>query len=140
MVGHMEVPARMLVAASVVIVLVGALGLASMMTVNMLERTREIGVMKAIGATPATVVRIIAGEGLFIAGASWIFAALIALPLTWILGTAARAAHGAPLAFTFSISAGAIWLGLVLVIAITASAVPALRAARLVVREALAYE
>jgi putative ABC transport system permease protein len=140
MLGHMEVPARMLIAASLVIVLVGGLGLASMMTVNVLERTREIGVMKAIGAVPATVVKIVAGEALFIGAASWILAVAISLPLTRVLGPAARSAHGASLPFTVSISAAAIWLGLVLVIAVAASAAPASRAARLVVREALAYE
>jgi putative ABC transport system permease protein len=140
MVGHIEVPARMLIAASLFLVLVGGLGLASMMAVNVLERTREIGVMKAIGAVPAIIVKIVAGEGLFIGAASWILAVLISLPLTRVLGAAGRSAHGAPLPFTVSISAGAIWLGLVLVVAVAASAAPALRAARLVVREALAYE
>jgi ABC-type antimicrobial peptide transport system permease subunit len=47
---------------------------------------------------------------------------------------------GTSLPFTFSIVAGAIWLGLVLAIAVAASAGPAARAARLVVRDALAYE
>ncbi len=138
--GHMEVPARMLIAASIVIVLVGGLGLASMMTVNVLERTREIGVMMAIGAAPATIVKIVIGEALVIGAASWILAVLISLPLTRVLGPAARAVHGASLPFTVSITAGAIWLGLVLVIAIAASASTASHAARLVVREALAYE
>lgn len=138
--GHMEVPATMLIVASMVIVLVGALGLASMMTVSVLERTREIGVMKAIGAVPATIVKIITGEALVIGAASWILAVAISLPLSRVLGPAARAAHGTSLPFAVSIGAGAIWLGLVLVIALAASAVPAVRAARLVVREALAYE
>jgi putative ABC transport system permease protein len=140
MVGHVEVPARMLVAASLVIVLVGALGLASMVTVNVLERTREIGVMKAIGATPAAVVKIVAGESLLIGAASWVLAVLIALPLSGIIGPASRSALGAALPFIVSIWAGAIWLGLMVVIAAAASAAPALRATRLVVREALAYE
>jgi ABC-type lipoprotein release transport system permease subunit len=67
-------------------------------------------------------------------------AVLISLPLIRVLGPAARSAHGASLPFAVSLSAGAIWLGLVLVIAVAASAAPALRAVRLVVREALAYE
>ena len=42
----------MLVAAAVLLALIGGLGLGSMMTVNVLERTREIGIMKAVGALP----------------------------------------------------------------------------------------
>jgi putative ABC transport system permease protein len=140
LVGHIEIPATMAIAASLVLVLVGGLGLAAMMTINVLERTREIGVMKAIGATPATVVTIIAGEGLFIGAASWVLAVLVSLPLTRLLGLAGRAFHGATLPFTISLAAAAIWLALVFAIALAASAAPALRAARLVVREALAYE
>ncbi len=70
MVGHIEVPAGILIAASALLVLAGGLGLASMTTINVLERTREIGVMKAIGGKPATIVKIIIGECLFIAATS----------------------------------------------------------------------
>jgi putative ABC transport system permease protein len=138
--GHMEVPSRMLMLASLVIVLVGGLGLASMMTINVLERTREIGVMKAIGATPRTVIKMIAGEALFVAGASWILSMGLSLLLIRVLGPAARAAHGASLPNAFSLSASAFWLVLVVAIALVASAAPAARAGKLVVREALAHE
>ena len=86
------------------------------------------------------MVKIIIGEALVIGVMSWILALLLSLPLTRVLGPAAESAHGASLPLTVSISAAAIWLGLVLVIAVAASATPALRAARLVVREALVYE
>jgi putative ABC transport system permease protein len=60
--------------------------------------------------------------------------------LTRALDMLAAHMFGAPLPFTISVMAAAMWLGLVLVIAATASAAPALRASRLVVRQALAYE
>lgn len=140
MVGHVEVPIAMLVAAAVLLALIGGLGLASMMTVNVLERTRELGVMKAVGAVPAVILKVVVGEGVLIAAMSWLLALLLSLPLTLVLGFRAAGMFGAPLPFTVSILAAVAWLGLVLVIAAAASAAPALRAARLVVREALAYE
>ena len=140
MMGHVEVPIAMLVAASVLLALIGGLGLASMMTVNVLERTREIGVMKAVGAVPAVILKIIVGEGVMIAASSWLLAILLSLPLTRAVGLMATGMFGAPLPFAVSVFAAMAWLGLGLVIAAAASAVPALRAARLVVREALAYE
>jgi putative ABC transport system permease protein len=140
MIGHVEVPVRMLIAASVLLALIGGIGLASMMTVNLLERTRELGVMKAIGATPVIILKVIVGEGVLVATMSWFLALLLSLPLTRALGLLAGSMFGAPLPFTISMLAGAAWLGLVIVIAAAASAAPALRASRLVVREALAYE
>jgi putative ABC transport system permease protein len=140
MVGHVEVPVRMLIAASVLLALIGGLGLASMMTVNVLERTRELGVMRAIGATPAIVLKVIVGEGVLTAAVSWFVALLLSLPLTRALGLLAVRMFGAPLPFTVSVVAAAARLGLVLVIAAVASAAPALRASRLVVRQALANE
>jgi putative ABC transport system permease protein len=140
MAGHVEVPVRMLIAASVLLALIGGLGLASMLTVNVLERTRELGVMRAIGATPLVILKIIVGEGVLTAAMSWLVALLLSLPLTRALDMLAAHMFGAPLPFTISVMAAAMWLGLVLVIAATASAAPALRASRLVVRQALAYE
>jgi putative ABC transport system permease protein len=140
MVGHVEVPVMMLIAASVLLALIGGLGLASMMTVNVLERTRELGVMRAVGAVPAVILKVIVGEGVFVAAMSWFLAVLLSLPLTRAIGLRAGQMFGAPLPFTISVIAGIAWLGLVLVIAAAASAAPASRASRLVVREALAYE
>ena len=140
MVGHVEVPVRMLIAASVLLALIGGLGLASMITVNVLERTRELGVMRAIGARPIVILEVIVGEGVLTAAISWFVALLLSLPLTRALGLTAARMFGAPLPFTISVLAATAWLGLVLVIAAVASAAPALRASRLVVRQALAYE
>jgi putative ABC transport system permease protein len=140
MVGHVEVPVRMLIAASVLLALIGGLGLASMMTVNVLERTRELGVMRAIGAKPLVILKVIVGEGVLTAVMSWFVAVLLSLPLTRAIGLLAARMFGAPLPFTTSVVAATVWLGLVLVIAAVASAAPALRASRQVVRQALAYE
>jgi putative ABC transport system permease protein len=139
MVGHVEVPVRMLIAASVLLALIGGIGLASMMMVNVLERTREVGVMKAIGARSATIVTVIVGEGVLIGAASWVLALLVSLPLTLAIGLLGRMMLGT-LPFMLSIPAAAGWLALVITTAAIASAAPALRAARVVVREALAYE
>jgi putative ABC transport system permease protein len=140
MVGHVEVPVRMLIGASVLLALIGGLGLASMMTVNVLERTRELGVMRAIGAKPLVILKVIVGEGVLTAAMSWFVALLLSLPLTRAIGLLAARMFGAPLPFTVSLAATTGWLGFVLAIAGIASAAPALRASRLVVRQALAYE
>jgi putative ABC transport system permease protein len=139
LVGHVEVPVTMLVAAAVLLASIGGLGLASMMTIAVVERTREIGVMKAIGAVPGVIVRMIVAEGLFVAGLSWIVALIVALPLIYGIGRLGSSMFGMPLPFILSLPGSAIWLGLVVAISFMASAVPALRASRLVVRQALAY-
>jgi len=140
MVGHVKVPIAMLIAASVLLALIGGLGLASMMTVNVLERTRELGIMKSVGAVPTVILKVIVSEAVLITATSWLLALLLSLPLTRAVGLLAGGMFGAPLPFIVSASAVAAWLGLALVIAVAASAAPALRAVRLVVRDALAYE
>lgn len=139
LVGHVEVPVRMIVAAAVLLAAIGGLGLASMMTVNVLERTREIGIMKAIGAGPGVVLRIVLGEAVTVAVLSWLVAIVVAAPLIWAIGQLAAGMFGSALPFLLSMPALALWLGIILVIAAVASVWPASRAARLVVREALAY-
>lgn len=137
LVGHVEVPVSMLVSAAVLLAVIGGLGLASMMTIAVVERTREIGVMKAIGAVPGTVVRMIVAEGLFVAGLSWIVAIIASLPFIYGIGRLGASIFGMPLPFILSLQAALIWLGLVVAISLIASTIPAFRASRLVVREAL---
>jgi len=137
--GHFEVPVTMLVAAAVLLAAIGGLGLASMMTISVVERTREIGVMKSIGAVPAMIVRLIVAEGGAVVALSWIASIVAALPLIYGIDQLGASMFGMPLPFTVSPVGSAIWLALVAIIALIASAVPAWRASRLVVREALAY-
>jgi putative ABC transport system permease protein len=120
---------------------VGGLGLMGTMSINVLERTREIGVMRAVGASNGSILRIILVEGMIIGLLSWTIGGIIALPasriLTDVVGTALLQA--AP-SYIFSTEGTILWLGIVLVVAFLASFMPARRASQLTVREVLSYE
>jgi putative ABC transport system permease protein len=123
------------------LVIVGSLGLAGAMALNVLERRREIGVMRAIGASNRMVARIVIVEGLTVGLLSWLLGALLALPLGWALGNVIGVAFmQSPLAYTFSIGGVLLWLVLVMALSVIASVLPARGAWRLSVREVLAYE
>ena len=135
---HLVIIYSVLTLASLVVVFVGGLGLASTLTLSVLQRTREIGVMSALGARPRTLASHVWLEALFVGLLSWIAAVLITVPVSWALEQACgRIFLRAPLDFHLSSRALALWLGLVLVLATFSSFHPALRAARLRVREAL---
>ncbi len=120
---------------------VGGLGLAGTMGLNVLERVREIGVMRAIGASDRAVQRIVLSEGMLIGMLSWLLATAAAVPLSRLLSDGVGVAFGGePLAFSFSVVGVAVWLGLVIAIAALSSAAPARRASRLSVQEVLGYE
>ncbi|MBX0329753.1 ABC transporter permease [Oscillochloris sp. ZM17-4] len=120
---------------------VGGLGLAGTMSINVLERTREIGVMRAIGASDAAVRQIVLSEGLIIGGIAWVISTVISVPMSLAMGYAfGMALLNTPLIWVYSLPAVAMWLGLVLLIASVASVLPARSASRLTVREVLAYE
>ena len=129
----------MLVAMAVILAIVGALGLGSAMGVSILERTRELGVMKTLGATPNRIVRQLVAEGAAIGAASWVLALALSIPLSyavgWVIGTLGFLA---PLPLIVSGTAVGSWLVLVAAVALVATFVPARRAAAMVVREALA--
>ncbi|MCA9875466.1 MAG: FtsX-like permease family protein [Anaerolineales bacterium] len=126
---------------AVLIALVGGLGLTGTMSINVLERTREIGVMRAVGASDGAVVRIVLVEGIFVGLLSWAFGILAAYPIGKLLSdTVGLAFMEAPLNYTFAWGGALGWLTAVLLIATLASILPAWNASRLSVRETLAYE
>jgi len=138
--GHTGPVVMVLLAVSVAMAVVGGIGLASTMSANILERTREFGVMHAIGARPKAVRRIVTAEGVFLALTSCLVAVLPALGLTAVLGAGlGNLFMSAPLPFRVSIPAVGIWTALVILGAMLATDAAATRASRLTVREALAY-
>ncbi len=119
-------------------VFVGGLGLTSALTLSVVQRTREFGVMAAIGATPGMLARQVWTEGVLLGLASWVVACVLTVPLSYALEAACgRIFFKLPLDFYASPLAAGQWLLLVLVLSSLSSFPPARRAARLTVREAL---
>lgn len=120
---------------------VGSIGLTGTMSLNVMERTREIGVMRAIGAHDAIIMRLVLVEGLIIGLLSWLFAWLASFPVGKLLFNAISVAiFGSAVEFKFTYLGVLIWLGVVVILSLIASLLPARSAARLTIREVLAYE
>jgi putative ABC transport system permease protein len=120
---------------------VGSMGLTGTMGMNVLERTREIGIMRAIGADDRAVMRTVIVEGLVIGTISFVMAIVLSVPFTYGLSyIVSVAVFQTPITVVFTYLGYAIWFGLVLVLSTVASIVPARNAARLTIREVLAYE
>ncbi len=120
---------------------VGGLGLTGTLSINVLERTREIGVMRAIGASDGAVAQVFIVEGIVIGVISWLLGTLLALPLSKLLSDAVGEAFlQVPLTYVFSMDGVWLWLTAVVVLSGAASFWPARNATRLTVRDVLAYE
>jgi putative ABC transport system permease protein len=131
----------LLLAMVVLIAVVGGLGLAITMSLNVMERTREIGILRSLGAQNAVVRRVVIGEGLVIGLISWVLSIPCSIPLAiWLGNSLGISLLARPLDYIFSIPAGLMWLGLMVIISILASLVPAQSAARRTIRDALVYE
>jgi putative ABC transport system permease protein len=131
----------MLLAMAMLIALVGSLGLMGTMSMNVLERTREIGVMRSIGAVNGAIFQLVVTEGMLIGLISWGLGALLSDPIARLLNRAVGVALlNVPLQYAFSMQGLVIWLVVVLILSALASLIPASSATRLTIRDVLAYE
>jgi putative ABC transport system permease protein len=131
----------LLLTMGVLIASVGALGLMGTMSTNVMERTREIGVMRAVGASDWSVQKIVIVEGVFIGWLSWILGAMLAFPVGLLLATTVGTVlFQLELPYVFSSGGLISWFIIVTVLATLASSLPAWNASRLTVREVLAYQ
>ncbi len=138
---YFSIIVTLLLVMAVLMAAVGGLGLMGTMSMNVLERTREIGVMRAIGASNGAVRRIVMVEGVLIGVISWLLGATLAVLLAKVLSDAVgQTFFQIPLSYRYSFGGVVIWLVIVLILSSLASLLPARAAARLTVREILAYE
>ena len=138
---HLLMVADFLAVMGWVMIAVGGMGLASTMSLAVLERTREIGVLKAIGAPHGAIARLVETEGVVVGIISWFLAIPLSIPMSVILAKAfSRVMLEVPIHY-FPLAGGVFqWLVLVIVVSLVASGWPAYRAMRVPTRVALAYD
>ncbi|MBM3127658.1 MAG: ABC transporter permease [Chloroflexi bacterium] len=125
---------------AVLIAIVGGIALMGALSISVVERTKEIGVLRAVGARTRTILGMFVMEGVLQGVISWLiavpFSFLIAQPMASVLG---KVMFSADLTFRFNYAAVVVWLVIVLVISTIASVLPARNATRISVRDSLAY-
>jgi putative ABC transport system permease protein len=104
-----------------------------------LERRREIGVMRATGASSSTIFRLFIGEGLIQGWLSWLIAVPIAIPASNVMTTAVGNAFQFEMLYKYQPTGAIAWLVIITILSILASVLPARGATRISVRESLSY-
>jgi putative ABC transport system permease protein len=120
---------------------VGSIGLTGTMSINVLERTREIGVMRTIGAIDSVIMQSVIIEGMVIGIITWVLAIGLSFPISsLLLAIIGQAMMGSAMTLSFTPLGIVLWLAVVIVLSAIASIMPARNAARLTINEVLAYE
>ena len=130
----------MLLALSVIVAVVGAIALMGALSIGVIERTKEIGVLRAVGAKSHTILGIFVMEGILQGILSWLVAvpiSLVASPL--VAKSLGIAMFGATLDYQYNWGAVGVWLGIVIIISVLSSILPARGATQISVRDSLAY-
>jgi putative ABC transport system permease protein len=130
-----------LMSMAIIAAVVGSIGLMSTMSINVVERLREIGVMRSVGASSPAIVAVFVTEGLLLGLISWLLAVPLSIPCAKLFNNViGQTIVGFGLDFDYAVGGVFFWLAIVLVLSALASLWPALKATRVSVRETLAYE
>jgi putative ABC transport system permease protein len=124
---------------AVMTAVVGAVALSGTLAINVMERTREIGVMRAIGASSGMVAGQFVGEGLILGWLSWLLAIPLSFPAGLLIVRTLSAVLSIELVYQVSWIGFWYWLIIITILAIIASWFPAQKAAQTSVRQSLAY-
>jgi putative ABC transport system permease protein len=131
---------NMLLALSIIVAIVGGIALMGALSIGVIERTKEIGVLRAIGARSRTILGIFVMEGVLQGLISWIIAIPLSLAISPIAATQlGHIMFGATLDYQYNWLAVGTWFGIVVIISILASIMPARGATHISVRDSLAY-
>jgi putative ABC transport system permease protein len=129
---------RVAYAQEVVVAVVGLLAMVTALLLSVLHRRRELGLLRAVGATPAQVFRSIVAEAVLLALLGTTPGLLVGASLEWYtIRVLLFAETGTLLSFHFPWLTAALIFGLMLLIALIASVGPALGTGRLRIAEAI---
>jgi putative ABC transport system permease protein len=125
---------------AIIIGLVGSIALSGALSLSVMERIREIGVLRAIGASNWQVARLFIGEGLILGWLSWLIALPLSIPAGKLMVVALGSAFQIELVYKYSPIGAVLWLAIITVLSVLASWIPARGATRVSVRQSLAYQ
>ena len=123
-----------------VLILPSLLGLVNTLAVGVLERTREIGLLRAVGATRGQVRRMVLAESLLMGATGAALGLLAGLVLGYALVTLLGASMTSQIRYSFPFAGLVAALAAALLIAVLASLLPARQATGLKIIQALHYE
>lgn len=125
----------LLIAIAAVSLLVGSIGIMNMMLVSVAERTREIGIRKAIGAQESTIVTQFLSESILISFIGSMFGLILGVGLSQGVGRFILH-YNVP----FSIWPVVVSISVAIVVGLASGVMPAIKAARLNPIDSLRYE
>jgi putative ABC transport system permease protein len=123
-----------------IVAVVGSIGLSGVLSLSVLERRREIGVMRAIGASSGHVARLFIGEGLTLGLLSWLIALPLSIPAAYTFTQLLASALDTNIVAQYAPIGAILWLAIITTLSIIASWFPARGATRISVRESLSYQ
>jgi lipoprotein-releasing system permease protein len=115
-----------------VVMVVVVLGIASVLVVSVVQKRREIGILRAMGATQAQILRVFLLQGAIVGALGSALGVLLAVVLIWAFTTFVRGSDGLPLfAITLAPALAVRIAALATVCGVLAAVAPARRAAAL---------
>jgi putative ABC transport system permease protein len=137
--GHIYILVFALVVLAMMMAIVGLIGLASSLGVSVLERTREFGVMRAVGSSSAAILTTILAEGVLVALLSGGLAIGLSRLIAGVIGRVLASISNQELQLQLTALSVAMWFALLIGGALIVSYFPAARATRLTVRDTLSH-
>ena len=119
---------------------VAAFGVVNTLTMNVLEQTRELGLLRIVAMTKAQVMRTIVGQAMIIGCVGLAPGILVGLGIAYIMNLAMKPSIGREIEFNYHPWLMLGTLAVSLTITLVAAWIPAQRAARINVVDALHYE
>jgi putative ABC transport system permease protein len=123
----------------IIVALISAVGVMNTLTLSVLERRREVGVLRAVGANDISLLQVFLTEGLALGLAGWVLGTVVGYPVgRFFVARMGKLLFQLEFRFTFRLVLAGFLFAILL--AALASLGPALGAARLPVAETLRYE
>jgi putative ABC transport system permease protein len=120
--------------------LVGGIGIMNIMLVSVTERTREIGLRKAVGATTADILRQFLMESLVLTVSGGILGTALAVAFSLLVAVIARQRFHVNWPFNISVLGFVLGIGMAAIVGLSFGLYPARKASRKSPMEALRYE